>query len=160
MKQKMVPVFCFLGWMATDLNAQSNIVATGRSASGSGGSVSYSIGQIDYTAQKGTGGSLNEGVEQPFEIYLTAVQNENNAEVNALVYPNPTSNNIELSLNNINNEILFYGIYDMNGRIIEKSLVRGNSAKINMASQPNGIYYLQVYSETRMIKTFQINKCN
>jgi hypothetical protein len=161
MKQKMIPVFCLLGWMATKLNAQSNIVATGGNASGSGGSVSYSVGQIDYTSQKGiTGSNLNEGVQQPYEIYITAVQNETNPAVNAKVFPNPTSDYIELSLNNANNEILYYGIYDLNGRLIEKKALNGNSARINMVSQPNGIYYLKVYSEIRMIKTFQVNKCS
>ena len=52
----------------TRLQAQETIPAIGGNASGSGGSVSYSVGQAVYTTNTGTNGSVPQGVQQPFEI--------------------------------------------------------------------------------------------
>ena len=45
-------------------NAQDAIPATGGDATGSGGSASYTVGQIGYTTNTGTNGSVAEGVQQ------------------------------------------------------------------------------------------------
>lgn len=47
------------------LQAQKAVDASGGDASGTGGTVSYSIGQIDYMALSATSGKVNEGVQQP-----------------------------------------------------------------------------------------------
>ena len=49
------------------LYGQQSPVSGGGDAAGSGGTVSYSIGQVAYMS-KGVGPSLNEGVQQPFEV--------------------------------------------------------------------------------------------
>jgi hypothetical protein len=50
------------------VSAQESINATDGDVSGSGGSVSYSVGQVVYTTHTGTSGSVAEGVQQPYEI--------------------------------------------------------------------------------------------
>lgn len=49
-------------------NAQSNIVAGGGDASGSTGSVSYSIGQIDFQYRSSADYSVSEGVQQTYSF--------------------------------------------------------------------------------------------
>ncbi len=56
---------CLLGWGSISLMAQQGNVAAGGQAVGAGGSVSYSIGQVNYLSASGTGGSLNQGLQQP-----------------------------------------------------------------------------------------------
>lgn len=56
---------CLLGWGTTDLLAQQGNVTAGGVATGAGGSASYSIGQLDYLSASGSGGSLNQGLQQP-----------------------------------------------------------------------------------------------
>ncbi len=46
--------------------AQENSVSVGGDIAGVNGSVSFSVGQIDYTYISGTNGNINEGVQQPF----------------------------------------------------------------------------------------------
>ena len=48
--------------------AQQAINASGANATGSGGSVSYSVGQVLYTTNSGSNGSSAQGVQQPYEI--------------------------------------------------------------------------------------------
>ncbi len=48
------------------IHAQQATTATGGDASGSGGTVASSVGQIVYTTNTGTTGSVVQGVQQPF----------------------------------------------------------------------------------------------
>ena len=47
--------------------AQQSVNTTGGNASGSGGSVSYSLGQVVYTYHSSPSGQMNQGVQQVFE---------------------------------------------------------------------------------------------
>jgi hypothetical protein len=50
--------------------AQETATGTGGDATGTGGTSSYSVGQILYTTNTGTNGSINQGVQQPYEISI------------------------------------------------------------------------------------------
>src|SRR6056297_978638 len=52
----------------TGANAQQAMPASGGDASGSGGFVSYSVGQVVYTTHTGANGSVAQGVQQTYEI--------------------------------------------------------------------------------------------
>jgi hypothetical protein len=51
-------------------NAQESILASGGNCAGSGGSASYSIGQIGYSNSSNNFGSVNDGVQQPYFLNL------------------------------------------------------------------------------------------
>jgi hypothetical protein len=69
-KAKLSILFLFcLG--LTALKAQQTVPATGGIATGSGGTVSYTVGQVADTTQTGSGGTVTQGVQQPFEIWIT-----------------------------------------------------------------------------------------
>ncbi|MDY2585962.1 T9SS type A sorting domain-containing protein [Winogradskyella aquimaris] len=55
--------------------SQENISTSGGEATGSGGAVSYSIGQVVYSTYIGSNGTLSEGVQQPQEK-ITYVYND------------------------------------------------------------------------------------
>ncbi|MCK4748161.1 MAG: hypothetical protein KAT15_14025, partial [Bacteroidales bacterium] len=66
--------FLLLGFSLAGLNAQEAIPATGGEANGSGGTVSYTVGQLLYHTQSANSGTVAQGVQQPFEILeLTGV---------------------------------------------------------------------------------------
>ena len=71
------------------LSSQEVITTTGREATGVGGTVSYSIGQVFFTTVTGTNGNIIQGVQQPYEIYITLDIGKN---LELSVYPNPTTN--------------------------------------------------------------------
>ncbi|MES2772606.1 MAG: T9SS type A sorting domain-containing protein [Bacteroidota bacterium] len=55
-----------LTWLLASGFAQQNSVATGGNATGSGGTVSFSIGQVDYKSNPGAGGFIVlEGLQHP-----------------------------------------------------------------------------------------------
>ncbi|RLD56213.1 MAG: T9SS C-terminal target domain-containing protein, partial [Bacteroidetes bacterium] len=81
----MIVALLFLG--LSNLQAQEVIPATGGEASGSGGSASYTVGQVVYTTNTGTNGnSVSQGVQQPYEISVVtgiAEAKDINLEVSA-----------------------------------------------------------------------------
>jgi hypothetical protein len=64
MKRMILTLFMI---MPLFLYGQQVVLGGGGEATGSGGTVSYSIGQIAYTS-KGAGGTVSEGVQQAFEV--------------------------------------------------------------------------------------------
>jgi hypothetical protein len=59
-------VCLLLTFLAAGVFAQQGNVAAGGDATGAGGSMSYSIGQVDYLYHSSDQGSLNFGLQQPF----------------------------------------------------------------------------------------------
>ena len=158
--KKILPVLCLLLWMAADLKAQSNFVAAGGDASGTGGSASYSAGQTDYVSKTGTGGTMTEGVQQPFEITVISGINEDRIDLNATVFPNPASDFVQLRVSGDINPNLVYELVDVNGKIIEKNPVITTLTKVDMSSLSKGTYFLKVNDSDKTIKSFQIIKTN
>ena len=56
----------------TGLQAQEAITASGGNASGSNGTVSYSVGQVAYTTISGVNGIVPIGVQQTYTISVRA----------------------------------------------------------------------------------------
>ena len=108
---KLCAVF-LLGLGLTGLYAQEAIPASGGDATGSGGSVSYSYGQVVYFTNTGTNGSVIEGVQQPYEISIvTGIQQASDIKLFCTVYPNPATDLLTLEVEIADNENLFYQLY-------------------------------------------------
>lgn len=138
--------------------AQQTIPATGGDASGSGGSISYTIGQLVYTTNTGANNSLTQGVQQVYEISTLGVDDFNEIKLEYLVYPNPTIDKLTLKIQNFNNEDLSYQIYDINGRVLKIDKLKGNSTTISMRHLPSAIYFLRVVNGQQPLKIFKIIK--
>ncbi len=97
-------LFCLFGFGFT-IQAQNTIPASGGNASGGGGTVSYSVGQIVYTTNTSvSSGSVAQGVQQPFEIsVITAIEQAEDITLVCSVYPNPASDFLTLKVENYDN---------------------------------------------------------
>lgn len=158
MKSIQLIAFLFSITMGS-LTAQEAIVTTGNDASGSGGSVSYSVGQIAYSYQEGSSGNINQGVQQPFEISLVLATGDNfGINLTMVAYPNPTTNYLNLQIKNYNGEELTFQLYDMLGRVINQNRITGNSTRIQMSGLPTATYLLSVKSGDKQVKEFRIIK--
>jgi hypothetical protein len=141
------------------LQAQQVIATSGGNASGSGGSVSYSVGQIVYTTNANSNGSVAQGVQQPYEIsVVTAIEQAKDISLEIMVYPNPATDYIKLNIKNYDVQNLRYQLYDINGSLIKDSKVEGNETTIVMQNLKPSIYFLKVTDNNKAIKTFKIIK--
>ena len=75
---------------AFTVNGQESINTSGQNATGTGGSASYSLGQVVYTTYSGTNGSVAQGVQQPYEISVVLGIEYTNINLIMTVSPNPT----------------------------------------------------------------------
>jgi len=142
----------------TTVNAQQSINSSGGEASGSGGSASYSLGQIVYKTSSGINGSSAQGVQQPFEISITSGIQEQSISLNLSAYPNPASDFLVLNVKENNFAKLSFQLLDSRGRILESGPVRENSTTISLDELASATYFLKVTQNNKEIKTFKIIK--
>jgi hypothetical protein len=161
MKHKKVKLgvilLLFLG--LTELQAQEAIPASGGNASGSGGTVSYSVGQLVYTTNTGTSGYVAQGVQQPYKIsVVTEIEKAKGITLECSVYPNPATDYVKLKVENYETENLAYWLYDINGKLLENKKIDSSETSINMEAFISAIYFLKVIDNNKEVKTFKIIK--
>lgn len=155
---KLLIGFCLFGY-GTIIMAQNTIPATGGNANGTGGSSSYTIGQIVYSTLSETTGSVIQGVQQPYEMsVVTAIQNTEGIILECLVYPNPTRGQVKLVVRTKEFENLRFQLYDLNGILIQNKEIDSEETEILMNSILPSTYFLKVLSGNNEIKTFKIIK--
>jgi hypothetical protein len=154
--KKTITSVAFLLLGLGGLQAQQSPTATGGEATGTGGTASYSVGQVVYTTNTGTNGSMAQGVQQPYEISTTVGINETAINLALSVYPNPTTNYLTLKVEDNSN--LSYQLYDLQGKVIENKKVVANSTIVKMEGLPKAIYFLNVTKNNKSVKTFKIIK--
>jgi hypothetical protein len=158
-KQLLLPVILLLIMGVTGLHAQEAISAAGGDAAGSGGSVSYTIGQVGYTSNTGTDGSVAAGVQQPFEIsIISGIEEARGINLNCSAYPNPTAEFLFLKVDNYNKQNLWYMLYDITGRLLEHKKIADNETAIDMTDFLPAAYILKVVDNSKLVKTFKIVK--
>jgi len=149
----IIALICTVG-----LHAQETVLATGGDATGAGGSSSYTVGQVVYTTNTGTNGSVAQGVQQPYEISTSVGIEVTAINLELVAYPNPTNNALTLNIGNYNNEKLTYQLYDMQGKLLDSKQVVNSSTTIGMQELPVSTYLLNVLDNNALIKTFRIVK--
>jgi len=143
----------------TGIYAQESINATGGNALGSGGSVSYSIGQIVYQTNSDAIGSVAEGVQQPFEIsIITSTEEAKNINLMVTAYPNPSTDYLILHIDGFDISNLSYHLYDMQGKLLHNEHIVDNSTMVSVNSLKPAIYFIKVYQKNKEVKTFKIIK--
>ena len=131
--------------------------ATGGDASGSGGTVAYSVGQIAYTTSTGTTGSLAQGVEQAYEIYSVGIK-ETALNISLSVFPNPTSDFLTLKVQDYNNEALSYNLLDEQGKLVLNEQIITQDTQVAMSTLARGAYFINIVQANKKIQTFKIIK--
>lgn len=139
--------------------AQETTTASGGNASGAGGSVSYSVGQILYSTQTGTSGSLSQGVQQAFEIsVISGIDTPDNVLLSCETYPNPTTNNLKLKIENKEDKSFKAQLFDINGKLLSVQEITIDETIIPMEQFPAQTYILKISNNNQQIKTFKIIK--
>jgi opacity protein-like surface antigen len=160
-KLKLTAVFLLFTGL-TALKAQEAIPASGGNATGNGGTVSFSVGQVVYTTNTGTNGSVAQGVQQPYEIsVVTGLATANGIELQYSVYPNPTLDLLTLRMDvsiSPSLQSMSYQLFDMNGKPLEYRKITDVVTSIKMSGLPMATYYLKISENNTVVKTFIIIK--
>jgi len=158
-KKFKLSVMLLLGLGLTGLQAQESVNATSGNASSSGGSVSYSVGQVVYTTNTGTNCSVAQGVQQPYEISIvTGIEEAEGINLTVSAYPNPTTDYLTLRIDEFDISNLSFQLYDMNGKLLQNEKITGNQTSIVMSNLVPATYFVKVIQENKEVKTFKIIK--
>jgi len=150
-----------LSFGLTELQAQEAITASGGEASGSGGTVSYSIGQMTYTTFTGSNGTIEQGVQH---AYLITEGDDNGTNVETsislkhTVYPNPVRDHLTLQIDVSQINQLSLELYDLTGKMVLRKRINNGNTPINMKNLNPAIYFLRIYQDHQEIRTFKIIK--
>jgi hypothetical protein len=148
-----------LSGLGLTIQAQDAIPAAGGNATGTGGSVSYTVGQATYSSISGTNGSVSQGVQQPYELtVVTGIENAREITLECIVYPNPTRGLIKLIVESFDHENLRFQLYDINGMLLQDKKVDSKETEISMGNLSTSIYFLKVINSNKEIKVFKIVK--
>ena len=150
-------IFLFL--ILSYVNAQDATSSSGSNASGTGGTASYTVGQVVYTTNMGTNGSVAQGVQQPYEIsVVNGIAEAKGIDLILTTYPNPATDFVKLKIENYKSENLGYQLYDAQGKFYLKNKIESNETNIAIGDFAVGIYFLRVTDTSKYIKTFKIIK--
>ena len=148
-----------LGLGLTGLQAQTSVNAAGGKATGGGGTVAYSVGQVVYTSNTGTNGSVAQGVQQAFEIsVVTGIEEAKGINLSVSAYPNPTTDYLTLEVKDVELLNLHFQMYDMNGKLLQIEKITGNQTSIVMSNLVPANYFVKVIQGNKEVKTFKIIK--
>ena len=155
---KLIALLLF-GFSLAGLHAQEAFPVAGGDAVGSGGSVSYSIGQLVYNTNEGPDGSVAQGVQQPYEIsIIVGLEEAEGIKLICTAYPNPTTDLLNLKVENYDLDDLSYFLFSMNGNLLKSNKIREKETSISMIEYQSGIYFLKILSKEIETKTFAIIK--
>lgn len=153
------PLILFLLVGLGRLQAQEVMSSSGGDLSGDNGSISFSVGQVFYTTHTGSTGTVSEGVQQPYEIFVvTGINEYPESEVELDLYPNPSNGFAKLRIKNHDPESLTYELWNTNGTMVLKNQVVQEETVLDLEKLPPSVYYLQILNSTSIIKTFKIIK--
>ncbi len=143
----------------TGLPAQESINTAGGNASGSGGSVSYSLGQLVYTTNTGSSGSVAQGIQIPYVITEeTGIEGTGGISLRVIAYPNPTTDYLTLEVKEFEISNLRFHLYDMQGKLLQNEKIIDYQTSIDMSNLVPSTYFVKVIRGNKEVKTFKIIK--
>lgn len=157
MKIKKLKLGVLLLGLGLTVQAQQAATTSGGNASGSGGTVAYSVGQVIYTTITGSNGSVAQGVQQAYEISIV-LGVENHEVILIQAYPNPTIDYLTLNVGESDLSSLNFQLYDITGKLIENKKITSSIETIRMENLPSATYFLKVINNNKEVKTFKIIK--
>ena len=138
--------------------AQAVSLASGGTATGTGGSLSYSVGQVADIKATGTNGSVGSGIQQPYEIFIVTAIKDNKLNIITKLFPNPTTDFITLDINNAETKDLSYTLTGINGKTIAQQNITSSSTNISMADYATGVYFLNITNKDNQVQSYKILK--
>lgn len=152
----------FLGINVCNLLAQETITTTGGNATGTGGSASYTVGQVVFTTNSNATGSVTQGVQQPYEIFVvTGIEEAKGIILSVSAYPNPTTDYLTLEVDastTLSSQLMIYQLFDTQGKLLQSEKITGNQTSIVMSPLAPATYFVKVIQGNRELKTFKIIK--
>lgn len=136
--------------------AQQNTVVAGADYTGVGGSVSLSIGQIDYFHFTDTGGSTNEGNQQPLEFFNVGIEEHSLFDIQ--LFPNPVAALLTVKMAAEEIRDVYCELVDLSGKKLMEIKVKEAEFTLDLTAFSRANYRLNFIQNGAIIGSYQINK--
>ncbi|MDO5969649.1 T9SS type A sorting domain-containing protein [Flavivirga aquimarina] len=158
LNHRLILLLFFLLIYVSQIKAQEIVLTSGNSISDTGGSVSYSVGQIIQQNATGSNGSIIQGIQFYFDSStLTVIDMETNLEI--ATYPNPTTSILNIHVDDFKPNTLSYKLFNTSGKLISNGTVTDNTTRINVDHLQMATYILKINNTlNQKVQTFKIIK--
>lgn len=138
--------------------AQHAVVSAGGHKKNEQCSVSYTVGQIAVQTKKEGKLYVSEGVQQAYEIFVLGNDVYPGILLDALVFPNPTEDLLQLQLNQfaIPADGFKALLYDNSGHLLQVKNITDLTTQFQIGQYSTGVYFLEVDGEGQKLKTFKV----
>jgi hypothetical protein len=138
--------------------AQESVNSSGADATGIGGTVAYSVGQLVYTTHSNGTSSAAQGVQQTVVI-LPLGTKETELSISLTAFPNPTVDNLSLQISEYSNGELSYQLFDLQGKLLSTGQIVGQHTQLNLSGLPSATYFLYVVNlDNTKLQVFKVVK--
>ena len=122
-------------------------------------STGSNIGQLDWTmGEMAIAGSnnLTQGFHQG-NLIITAIVDILN-DIQAIAYPNPTMEGVFIKTEDVKNAHI--RVFDLQGKPLTTKLIDHFPYYVDLTTYNSGIYFIQIFNNEQVLKTFKIEKIN
>lgn len=154
---KTITILFLILLIAFSSYAQEIVATSGQSATTSGYTVDWTIGETVIETLSSGSSILTQGFHQS-KLAVTAVSDllYPNFELN--VFPNPTQDFIQIRFNELPNHSEF-SLFDLTGKLLQNENISSEETQLDLNAYPNGIYVLKIYSgNLNVVQEFKIIK--
>ncbi|MBN9312637.1 MAG: hypothetical protein BGO40_00050 [Chryseobacterium sp. 39-10] len=140
------------------MQAQQIIAVSGADAVGTGGSSSYTIGQVAYLNQQSAGFTIEEGVQHSYEFISLSTENHSGEQLEIKLYPNPVKDFLYLHMGKKPEANMKYQLFDAQGKLMLQNRLNSIKNEIDMRTFPQSVYIIRIFRENTTLKTIKIIK--
>tara|TARA_B110000503_G_scaffold86210_1_gene131287 strand:- start:542 stop:1030 length:489 start_codon:yes stop_codon:yes gene_type:complete len=161
MKNIYLTLFALCLSFSLSLQAQFRTVSSGGDVSNNSGSVSFTLGLIDYMSVDNNSGSISQGVQIP-SLFSSDVNNLDGVDPimlnkKLIVFPNPATDFIFIRSTGFTQQ-LKYQLYNLMGSILDEGLILQDETRLAIYPYAVGSYFLSIQNNDGEIKRFKVIK--
>ena len=155
LKKIFIFVTC-IGYLHT-WKAQQSINSAGATVTGVDGQYSFSIGQVFVSYQQNAESNIQEGVQQAYTIITNNFNNIKGTETVQL-FPNPTTESVNIIINKKTHDNLVFYLFDINGKLQYSGNIRNGNNYLPLKPYSSGIYMAYINQNNQRIFSQKIIK--
>lgn len=144
---------------SSQLFAQESVLSGSGTATGEGGTQTFSIGQVAFRYAEGQDGTITEGVQQPYEILLfEGIPEENGIALTCSVNPNPATSFVRLTMKKNEISDMRFQLVTLRGIILQDEMIKEKITIIPVEKYSEGYFLLKVMEDEKILAIFKIIK--
>lgn len=146
-----------LNFSAVFIYSQQATIAMGGDASSNAGSIAFTVGNLTNSSSGGANGSISQSIQSPYQINDLTGGKVPEIQLYLNIFPNPVNDYLILEVDRIDLSSS-YALYDLTGKIIISNEILQKKTYIYMKNYVKNIYFLKIYRNKTLIKSFKIIK--